>query len=100
MAFTYDTVWAVSTIAGSMQGSADGTGPAAQFNYHVGLCIDGAGNLYVTERFGNKVRKIRSGGVVTTLAGGAQGFADGQGTAAAFDQPLGICIDGSGNLFV
>jgi len=98
--FIYDTVWSVSTFAGGTQGSADGTGAAAQFNYPGGLCIDGSGNLYVTESAGNRVRKITPAGVVTTLAGGTKGTADGQGAAAAFNEPFAICIDPTGTLFV
>jgi sugar lactone lactonase YvrE len=48
------------------------------------------------------VRKIAPGGVVTTLAGvaGQTGAADGAGTTARFNQPYGIAVDSSGNVFV
>ncbi|UUZ50216.1 hypothetical protein LP420_09755 [Massilia sp. B-10] len=39
-------------------------------------------------------------GTVTVLAGGAEGYADGTGSAAAFHTPSGIAIDGQGNLLV
>ena len=61
---------AVTTLAGTAgtAGSADGTGAAARFNLPIGLTIDNAGNLYVSDQWYSKVRKITSGGVVTTLS--------------------------------
>jgi hypothetical protein len=60
---------AVSTLAGAagLTGSADGTGVAARFNTPTGLTMDNAGNLYVTDQWYSKIRKITSTGVVTTL---------------------------------
>lgn len=90
-----------SLLAGSgVASSIDGTGTTASFNYPVGLATDGT-NLFVTEYYGNKIRKIViSSGVVTTLAGSnTAGHADGTGTAATFNIPVGITTDGE-NLYV
>src|ERR1700739_3758258 len=93
----------VTTFAGSTaSGSTDGTGTAAGCTYPSGIVYDGSGNLYVSEIYGNKIRKIViSSAAVTTVAGsGAVGSADGIGTMATFSQPAGLTLDGKGNLFI
>ncbi|MBK9502396.1 MAG: hypothetical protein IPO06_24045 [Leptospiraceae bacterium] len=92
----------VITFAGSGSiGSTDGTGISASFKYPQGLGIDSSGNIYVGDTQNNKIRKITSGGVVTTLAGsGAQGSADGTGTSATFYYPYQIAVDSSNDLYV
>lgn len=90
----------VSTVAGSTSGYQDGLGTSAKFDYPSGICIDNNNNLFVTESFGHRIRKITPMTVVTTIAGSTWGYADGQGTNAQFNWPIGICLDVSGNLFV
>ncbi len=92
----------VSTLAGNgSSGKTDGAGSLAKFNNPAGIAIDGAGNLYVTDEFNNEIRKVTAAGVVSTLAGnGTAALKDGVGTLAEFNNPIGITIDGSGNLYV
>jgi gliding motility-associated-like protein len=85
----------------SDKGDQNGLGASAYFNFIGGIAIDGAGNLYVTDTFNRKIKKISSTGLVTTIAGsGASGNGDGNGAAATFGAPSGIVIDNGGNLYV
>lgn len=90
----------VSTVAGSTEGFADGPGASAKFFAPSGITADAAGNLYVGDSANHRIRKITSAGVVSTLAGGTGGFADGTGASAKFSQPARLTADGAGNLYV
>ena len=94
----------VTTFAGlaGNVGSSDGTGSAARFNGPAFPALDSGGNLYVADQSNSTIRKITPGAVVTTLAGlvGSFSSADGTGSAARFDNPSSIAVDGSGNLYV
>ncbi|MDQ1923886.1 SMP-30/gluconolactonase/LRE family protein [Massilia pseudoviolaceinigra] len=97
--------WPVSigTVAGSSgsAGFADGAAAQARFSDPFGLVIDRDGNVFVADAGeNNRIRKITPEGVVSTLAGRREGFADGTGAAAGFHTPSGIAIDAAGNLFV
>src|SRR5581483_10940346 len=80
---------AVTTLAGvaGQTGSADGTGAGATFNFPFGLAVDATGNIYAADYGNSEIRRISSGGTVTTFAGSASatGTADGQGGSARFD---------------
>lgn len=93
-----------TTIAGSTMGDADGTGSTAQFTLPYGIAVDAHNNIFVTESPDSpgigRIRKISPTGVVTTVAGGAHGYADGNGTAARFHDPFNLAVDSAGNLFV
>lgn len=93
---------AVTTFAGSGNFAyADGTGTAASFKWPSDVALDSSGNLFVSDQFNHRIRKINPNGVVTTFAGsGALGTADGTGTAAQFFFPQGIAVDSNDNVFV
>ena len=91
----------VTTLAGGSYGSADGTGTNAQFQYPQGLAVDSGSNVYVADTSNNKIRKITSAGVVTTLAGsGVYGNVNGTGIAAQFSNPMGVAVDSGSNVYV
>lgn len=93
-----------STVAGQpgVAGSADGTGTTALFRAPNAITVDSAGNIYVADAGNHVIRKITSGGVVSTLAGaaGATGSVDGVGGAARFNMPSGVAVDAAGNVYV
>mgnify|MGYP000860961557 FL=1 len=93
---------AVITFAGSgTAGSTNATGTLASFDHPTGICSDASYNLYVTDQYNHKIRKMTSSAVVTTFAGtGVSGSLNGPVTVASFNYPHGICFDGSGNLFI
>jgi sugar lactone lactonase YvrE len=92
----------VSTLAGSgSQGSADGMGLVASFNFPQGVAVDALGNVYVADRFNFRIRRITPAGLVSTLSGsGSGGSADGIPAIASFNEPVGVTVDAFGNVYV
>src|SRR5262249_26562332 len=94
----------VSIMAGSpgVFGSADGSGTNALFASPQGVAVDASGNIFVADTGNSTIRKVTSGGLVTTVAGAAgnPGNADGTGTNAQFYGPTGIGLDGANNIYV
>ena len=88
-------------LAGSLDyGYADGQGTSARFHFPFGIALDNEGNLFVTDMFNYKIRKITPDGMVSTIAGSSSGYADGQGTNAQFGSPIDVALDGAGNMYV
>ena len=113
----------VADIAGYNVGSADGTGPAASFDFANGLALDPTGKLFATDSCNGTIRQLVPSQVanqddVTTVAGTAPvttvagtsrncffNFAplnskDGYRSAAVFDFPAGAVFDAVGNLYI
>jgi len=92
----------VTALAGDGRiGARDGAAPQARFADPYGLAWDPHGTLYVSDAGDNdRIRVLHADGSVTTLAGGTEGFLDGQGAAARFNTPSGLALDALGNLYV
>jgi len=84
-----------------VRGMRNGPVAQARFDDPYGVAAAEDGTLYVADAGdNNRIRRIGSDGMVTTLAGFAEGFADGDGTAARFNTPSGLALDRAGNLYV
>jgi trimeric autotransporter adhesin len=96
----------ISTVAGSGTGGFGGDGgpaTAAKLLNPNGLAVDSAGNLYIADTNNYRVRKVTSGGVISTVAGnGTSGYSgdNGPSTAARLNSPYDVAVDSSGNLYI
>ena len=98
----------ISTFAGT--GGAgfsgdSGLATSARVGTPYGVAVDGNGNVYISDRYNNRVRKVSPGGMITTFAGtGAYGtgsFGDGgPATSAQLRNPYGLAVDGKGNVYI
>ena len=101
-----DAAGVISTVAGDGTlgyGGDGGTATAAQLQDPNGVALDGAGNLYIADANNNRVRKVNSAGVITTVAGtGAAGYGGdgGPATAAQLNFPRDVDVDREGNLYI
>jgi uncharacterized protein (TIGR03437 family) len=97
--------YVISTIAGngSPGFSGDGgAGTSAQVNLPGGIAVDSSSNLYIADGGNHRVRKL-SNGIMTTVAGnGTAGYAgdNGAATSAQLNDPVGVAVDSSGNLYI
>lgn len=93
----------ITTVAGTgQQGHAGDGGPASEatLGYPYDVAIDPLGNLYISD--GNRIRKIDTSGIITTIAGtGRPGFTGdgGPAVAAQLDDPTGVALDTFGNVY-
>ena len=95
------TVLAGSGIEGSNGDGVPAT--SAEIAYPLGIAIDRSGNMYIAETDSNRVRKVSTSGVISTIAGNGKGAFSGDGgpaTNAQLWEPSGIAVDGSGNIYI
>lgn len=101
----------ISTVAGVGTGvvpegcgySGDGgSATSAELYYPEGVALDGAGNLYIADTQNCRVRQV-SAGAITTFAGNGScsyGGDGGAATSASLSGPIGVMLDGAGNLYI
>ncbi len=68
-----------------------------------GVAVDGAGNLFIVDY--DQVLKVSSSGIITTVAGSRNQSSSGDddggpATRARLNGPVGVAVDGAGNLFI
>jgi uncharacterized protein (TIGR03437 family) len=100
----------ISTVAGNGSSGFSGDGgPAISatfswgFNGHLGIAVDSSGNLYIADLSNERVRKVDSNGIITTVAGNGVRDNSGDGgaaTSAGLVDPIAVALDRSGNLYI
>lgn len=95
----------IVTVAGSGKpGNSGDRGSAlkAQLDYPNALAVDSIGNLYIADGRSNRIRKVSTNGTITTVAGGGMSHPGngGQATDAGLGIPVGLAVDGAGNLYI
>ena len=106
---TENTITTIQTGAGNgAQGYSGDGGPAnqAMLNSPWGVAVDSAGNLYIADSFNNRIRKVDTNGIITTVAGnGTYGYTSdggdgGPATDAEIFWPRSVALDAEGNLYI
>jgi streptogramin lyase len=96
----------ITTLAGNGDlGFCGDGGPAtrASLNSFYGVAVDDSGNFYIADTYNQRIRKVDALGTITTVAGnGSPGYSGDGGTAtsASLNNPYGVAVDGSGNIFI
>ena len=99
----------VSTVAGNGIAAYTYTGDggpatAATVTSPTSVAIDDAGNIYIADAGDNRIRKVNTSGIITTVAGdgaaGAYGGDGGAATLAKLNGPVGVAVDHAGNIYI
>jgi sugar lactone lactonase YvrE len=102
-----DTNGIITTVGGTggVSGFYGDGGPAinARLNLPLGVVLDRVGNLYLSDNYSDRIRKIDTNGIITTIAGNGIASSSGDGgpaTNATLNSPFGLARDEMGNLFI
>jgi len=101
-----DTAGIITTIAGNgKEGFSGDGGPAtsAELSFPVGVAVDPAGNVYIADEGSNRIRKVNTAGIISTIAGNdTQGFSGdgGPATSASLNKPREVAVDLAGNVYI
>ena len=97
----------ISTVAGmdGQCGYDDDNKPAtsAMLNYPMEVFVDTLGNIYIADRNNNRIRKVDTSGIITTVAGTGTAGYNGDGgpaTSAMLKYPRDVFVDTSGDIYI
>ena len=100
------TTGILSTVAGNGSAGFSGDGAAATaagIAYPAGVWVDAAKNIYIADAGNNRIRKVNTSGVISTVAGTSTSGYSGDGgaaTAAQLFNPYGVTTDSVGNIYI
>ncbi|HSY17616.1 MAG TPA: immunoglobulin domain-containing protein [Candidatus Acidoferrales bacterium] len=101
-----DTNGIITTVMGNGIGAFagdDGPATSACLNSPNNLAFDAAGNLYIADNFNQRIRKVDTNGIITTVAGNGKVAYSGDGgaaTNAGFHYPVCVNFDPAGNMYI
>jgi uncharacterized protein (TIGR03437 family) len=95
----------ITTVAGTGTPgySGEGLATSAQLSTPEGLALDSKGNLYIADRYNNRVRRVAPGGIITTFAGTGEpgtGGTSNDATKSKLFQPEGVAVDSNDNVYI
>lgn len=92
----------IVSATGSLSQLKDASGNGVQLCSVEGIAIDANSNVYLSSAAAHLIQKVTVSGVVSVFAGssGSAGVNDGTGSAARFNEPSGLAVDGKGNIYV
>jgi hypothetical protein len=96
----------ITTVCGYGSGGVSGDGgpaTAAKVSAPMGMAMDTIGNLFFADAFNNRIRKIDTGGIISTVVGnGVPGFSgdDSSALLAKLNLPKGLTFDKYGNMYI
>jgi uncharacterized repeat protein (TIGR01451 family) len=101
----------ISILAGGTSGGDNGPATSAILGLPNVVDVDGSGNLFVLEQYGERVRRVNATNqTITTVAGtgakgglgsyGATNTTAGPALKATFISPFAMAMDGAGNIYV
>src|ERR1043166_10151031 len=101
------TDWTITTAVGTGDKGFAGDGGAASaalLNGPFDIAFDAAGNLYFSDTFNHRIRRVDARtGIIATVAGNGEAGHAGDGgpaTRAALNEPYGIVLDRAGNIYI
>ncbi|MCP4000514.1 MAG: hypothetical protein GY727_06365, partial [Gammaproteobacteria bacterium] len=101
-----DTSGVITTVAGNgQQGYSGDGGPAVELklNWPRDVAVDSLGNIYIADTYNQRIRKVNTSGIITTVAGNGQQGDSGDGGPAAeamLYDPRGVVVDSIGNIYI